>query len=471
MRIGIILSSSFVTKELELDFGRITPSELPLGNKYLYHYQKEFLMRHCDEVYLTQPYGYAGFLGSKDVIEINDNNTILDVFKLLFEKFSNDELIILYGDTLVLEDLNQELLGKSDIVFTYQGSNFNYDWASTLDNNLVVGFFVFKNNLLIKKYVSEAKNFNDFITNVSKDVKFVNCNSWMDFGQKRTYSYNKIKFLETRGFNSISYVNGFISKKSIDWFKMYAEYYWLNRANNFYSDVFTPVVRDFNSDGIHASYKVEYKDYVSLSDKFTFGKFDLEYESKVIKELVIFLKSRNKIIPTYTFNDTFISQKLSDRVKQIKSDLLLEYDLFEISERVVNYFRNKPMQYGFFHGDVCYSNILFDTIEDRFIFIDPRGYLEKCNGFSIIGPRNYDLYKLAHSFVCGYDKVISFNYVSDIIEMKRRFNIFCKISDMNEEELKYGLIQLFISMIPLHSDNESRQQCFAIIAKQIWNEL
>ena len=99
-------------------------------------------------------------------------------------------------------------------------------------------------------------------------------------------------------------------------------------------------------------------------------------------------------------------------------------------------------------------------LPNQFFLIDPRGYLDDLNGFQIQGPVNYDLYKIGHSFICGYDQIIFNQSLFDVDIMRDRFSWFCKLTNISSEEMKYGLLQLFLSMIPLHSDRIDRQNKF-----------
>jgi hypothetical protein len=456
-KVGVIISSQYVTSELQIDFGQIIPLELPLGNKFLFNYQTDFLRKYCEEIYVTIPDDYSSKLKIDNVIYLDKKLTLIEVIIKILEKFQNNYVYLLFGDTII--DVNFNFNQKSDdnLIFTSGNNEFNYNWSVNKDNQIIVGFIVFNKSQLTRQIARNSHNFNDFIDKIHTHAKYIDCSGWMDFGQKRTYSHNKIKFLEARGFNSISYSNGFVEKKSKDWFKMYAEYNWLKNANKISNNINTPFVKEFNSDGENASYKIEYKDFISLSDKFVFGRFNINDETKVITLLLEVIKHNSN----YIVEDDFISKKLKERFSEISKDLIEKYSLQNIYNTTYMFFHKKKMEYGFFHGDICYSNILFNNVDNTYYLIDPRGYLDKSSGFSMIGPQNYDLYKIAHSYVCGYDRIIAFNEVFSYEIIKKRFDVFCEISDLDKVELKHGLIQLFISMIPLHYNNSIRQDSFA----------
>ena len=54
----------------------------------------------------------------------------------------------------------------------------------------------------------------------------------------------------------------------------------------------------------------------------------------------------------------------------------------------------------FSHGDLCFSNMILSEAEDSIVFIDPRG------GDSFRTPY-YDLAKISHSLLGGYDHIIN----------------------------------------------------------------
>ncbi len=465
-KVGIILSSQKIINELSIDFGDITPSELPLGNKYLYHHQKNFLESHCEDIYITLPDYKSNDNSFENVIFLKKGISLLSALKEVLLRFLNQRVFILFGDTLVFDE-EIYLDDQNNYVFIHNNIEYNYEWSKTIGGQIIIGCFVFNSTTDLIKLIDQSNDFEEFIHFVTEVSILVNVYKWMDFGQKRTFSYNKIKFLETRGFNSITYKNGYIEKKSRDWFKMYAEYNWLKKVNEIEIGFFIPNVKEFNSDGENATYKIEYKDFISLSDKFTFGNFHIDEETRIIKNL---LESRIKS-SNYLMIDDFIAPKLKERYNEVSGVLKSLYKLEQVFEHTYNYFSQKEMIYGVFHGDFCYSNILYNNVDNVFYLIDPRGFLNKTNGFSYNGPLNYDLYKLAHSYVCGYDKVIAFNEIISKEYVQKRFEIFCQLANLEKEELKYGLIQLFLSMIPLHYNNAERQNCFAHLSRLIFDEV
>ncbi|MEZ9563361.1 capsular biosynthesis protein, partial [Vibrio splendidus] len=125
------------------------------------------------------------------------------------------------------------------------------------------------------------------------------------------------------------------------------------------------------------------------------------------------------------------------------------------------------------HGDFCFSNILYDFRTARIKVIDPRG-ISPSGEVSIYGDYLYDVAKLSHSILGMYDWIIAGNYTVELDGRDIEFyiNDLSKHSSMQETFVslvsqRYGLsakqlyamqIQLFLSMLPLHADDEMRQK-------------
>ena len=132
------------------------------------------------------------------------------------------------------------------------------------------------------------------------------------------------------------------------------------------------------------------------------------------------------------------------------------------------------------HGDLCFSNILYDSRSNHIKLIDPRGVDNKHN-ISIYGDWRYDVAKLAHSVVGKYDFIIAnrFKYKENSptdIEFDIEYDNLCKIEELDnyfdkifDFKMYYPImINLFLSMIPLHSDNNLRQKAMLANALRLY---
>ena len=81
--------------------------------------------------------------------------------------------------------------------------------------------------------------------------------------------------------------------------------------------------------------------------------------------------------------------------------LSLDEILQKVKEIIYEYYENENRnQYDIIHGDLNFSNILYDEDMDDIIFIDPRGYFGKT---MIYGYKEYDESKILYG-LSGYDK-------------------------------------------------------------------
>jgi hypothetical protein len=138
------------------------------------------------------------------------------------------------------------------------------------------------------------------------------------------------------------------------------------------------------------------------------------------------------------------------------------------------------------HGDLCLSNILFESRLGRIKVIDPRG-LNARGKFSFYGDLRYDLAKLTHSVVGLYDHILAGayylerKYSSDFCSFELEIHIDERVKSVQnafiDREFLPGLkpldvipitILLFISMLPLHADEPRRQDALLANALRLY---
>ena len=139
------------------------------------------------------------------------------------------------------------------------------------------------------------------------------------------------------------------------------------------------------------------------------------------------------------------------------------------------------------HGDLCLSNILYDFRTRAVRVIDPRG--EDLDGYpTIYGDPEYDLAKLYHSFVGGYDLILAGRYELTEVANGLSFDLSAtslqsQISDLFLSELstrvtsegRDGIVArnllLFISMLPLHAESSERIAALVANCGRLFNEM
>lgn len=135
------------------------------------------------------------------------------------------------------------------------------------------------------------------------------------------------------------------------------------------------------------------------------------------------------------------------------------------------------------HGDPAFSNILYSPSTQTMALIDPRGADTEDEIYS---DPFYDVAKLSHSILGGYDYVVAglFELVyDDELALELRFDqpppaeLQTPFVDaLSEHGFDAGLVRtyeasLFLSMLPLHIDVPKRVAAFALRARDILEEL
>ena len=156
----------------------------------------------------------------------------------------------------------------------------------------------------------------------------------------------------------------------------------------------------------------------------------------------------------------------------------------KLSKVLINYESDSKLWFG--HGDLCFNNILIEPYSLTTKLIDPKAiksFGEKYLGFV---PGIYDLAKLNHSFVGLYDAIIANMYSIDLMDDDNNFRlnifhpdkyifkkeIFEEIFFGNNKNLVHDIniitASLFLSMLPLHSEDTKRMVALAIIGNAIF---
>lgn len=127
------------------------------------------------------------------------------------------------------------------------------------------------------------------------------------------------------------------------------------------------------------------------------------------------------------------------------------------------------------HGDLCFSNLLYDMRLDMIRVIDPRGRFGEAG---IHGDLRYDLGKLYQCSHGMYDLLVNeffhlhereknnFELVPLLSPSQQTvaetFSAFIRSFAINEADLLFIEATLFLSMIPLHKDKPKAQKAFAL---------
>jgi len=135
------------------------------------------------------------------------------------------------------------------------------------------------------------------------------------------------------------------------------------------------------------------------------------------------------------------------------------------------------------HGDLCLSNILYCRQSRLMKFIDPRGAEQDQD---IWMERHYDLAKLSHSILGGYDFInhdlCDLELGSDLAihlvvhahaypAEQAEFRALLESTGHDQRFVRACEASLFLSMLPLHADVPKKVVAFVLVAAAIVTEL
>ena len=266
-----------------------------------------------------------------------------------------------------------------------------------------------------------------------------------------------------RQFNELSVENDRVLKRSADKEK-------LKREFTFFQNIPAPLHKYYpQCEAMHEeaqafSYSIQYVRAFDLSRFLLMGGIQRQEWQKVFDLLDRYFDS----VPKKEASNEVYRQKLktlfvdklverSELCKKISLDLPIVYQ--DLVKKVCQGFdkeiaKNSHSHLIFSHGDLCFSNILYDRTQEKILVIDPRGISTLDEAFQ---PLEYDFAKLAQCIFGDYDWIMAQN-----LDRPARYQQHSWLEPLvNELIYKYqisrqmialGEASLFLSMIPLHQD-------------------
>ena len=345
---------------------------------------------------------------------------------------------------------------------------------------------------------------------IEKYEHSINHEKWYDLGHSTTYFETKISSFSSRFFNYIkyNYKRNSIIKISQDSIKLKKE---INFYKNIPSElkVFFPIL--LNKGKQEKVYlELEYLPFPNLAEIFLFRKITANRWESIVKSLFniyseLYLNNKSE---KFLYDSSHLySVKLKQRInvlneifdnlnnKSLKNFINNEIKVnnnilpslncvnIKLQNELKQFEKQRPLFFG--HGDLCFNNILIEPISGSIKLIDPKADFIGNNKIGYVDPY-YDLAKLNHSFSCFYDSIVnnmfSLSYINNQYELKifKPFNyevanfyfkeIFLdKLID--KELLRILTSNLFLSMIPLHKDDEQKMAALLIIGLSLFYDI
>jgi hypothetical protein len=509
-----------------------SPALIPINTKPLILYHLEFYSKHECSIYLVINQNDTQYLEESvnlkefkfEIIGVPDSHGVNDSLEFALTKVPpGRETIVNLVTSVPME------FPEADTVYFESDLTYNNNWSGVKITEQQIKF-LFKRDE--QKYLSHAFTgiFNirtDILRELIKTVELrsdlleviklwyslhstcfkYQLSDWIDAGHELNYYRSKLMLISSRSFNAVT-VNesGVLVKSSSNFNKLKDEVNFISAIPAALAIYFPRIIDgySYDSEKKRGSYSMEFYGYPSMAELQLYWDLKDEIWDRIFADLQKVLRQFKKepySIGEKAFNN-FYTGKIAFRVNDFYNSLpadfkyLVEQDLMINGVLCKSYNHIKDVlferikalynedDFCIAHGDFCFNNILYDVPHRLIKVIDPRGsFGDNCKG--LYGDVKYDLAKMLHSAVGGYDYLVNNLYKLDLqgdvigyrILFKSNYQIIYDRSLQIVSDLGYSFKDimllvgtLFISMTPLHSDSSSRQKVMFIHGLKIINE-
>jgi len=460
------------------------------------------------------------------LVPLLESPTILHSLKAGLESFGNEAAFnVILGDTLIKDsfDFTEDMVYTAPVedstrwcIVSSTADGFVKDFYDKQENlqiklNALCGFYHIEDyhefyKFLLKTILDGGNQLSDVLEYYARirPIRMKGADSWFDFGNIENLLDAKRQLLQSRYFNSlyIHPVLNTITKESEFDEKLRNELNWYEELPAELS-VLAPRILHIREKAGRLVFTQEYYGYPTLSELYLYSDLSREAWHAILKKLFQIHGEFNKystIIELKELRAIYIDKTFS-RINELLTDSPEWKCIFESKELIINGIRHtgfaglknqiiafaenmiKHSNICIIHGDLCFSNILYDVNSQIVKLIDPRGSFGKKG---IFGDPRYDMAKLRHSISGLYDYI-----VSDLFEVSANGNSFkCTIYanevpeqvvvDFDEQlphmgfdvkEIMFIEGLLFISMLPLHKDKPKRQEMMFVQGMKLLNNV
>ncbi|AXQ29912.1 hypothetical protein D0B54_15040 [Solimonas sp. K1W22B-7] len=512
----ILTSAAYVPAELVSELGQLPPSFLPLGNRRLYVRQLATLTGLREPILMSLPADFeiegqdAAALEAAGVSVVRTDpgcslaQSLLQILDL-HPPQAGEPIRILHGDTLQgdlpLDQPDVVAIAANDGYYprayvAAEGERFasaEYRYCQPGDP-VLTGYMSFADAARFRSLLSEGMGFIALVNRYQADsegaLRVYRTRSWADCGHVNAYYRSRASHTTERVFNELRVERHYIRKRGEKPQKIRAELEWfrgLPPAMRHY----VPQIGSSGTEPDDTFYDIEYLYSLPLSDLYVFGRLPPQDWGTIFIRCVEFLSECSAYASPASQRTDWQRMYLPKTLARLEDfardsgwrpEHATTVDgqtmpslvaVAESAQRVIEAAPASPLT--LFHGDFCFSNILYDARARRIKVIDPRG-LDPDGQLSPHGDLRYDFGKLFHSVIGGYDFVIAGLLTAEaaganglrtagelpartapVIE---RFRQIClgTVGEAGGESLIAAItVHLFLSMLPLHHDEPRRQ--------------
>lgn len=501
----LVTAGAFVDPSIEAEFGRLPPTFLPLGNRRLLRHQFELARSFARPICVSLPDDFEvppndrRWMTQHQVIDLRIppglrlGDSILHALKAMGEPSS--PVRILHGDTLFESLPNEVDLVSTNVARTSHGwSTFeSLDHGTTprstdsghapRHSEVLSGYFAFGDPRLLLESLEASGG--DLITAIRRyhqrsPLRPVAGRGWLDLGDLVNYYRARGRYTTERAFNDLDVNGRIVRKSSKDTVKIRAEIEWFRRVPASIRISCPTMLDDFEQEG-EVGYRLEYLHLPSLSELAVFGELDAVAWTSMLEACRAFVEScRQQPQPgAVGAEDHRLKTLLRLQRWAQTSSASLEAPtrlngrrlptLLQIVDRLASRLPSR-VDCTLVHGDLCFSNVFYDSRAEIIRVIDPRG-LSFDGRPALGGDPSYDVAKIHHSAVGLYDFILAGEVeVAADAPTDLRFHL--------HERPRHAMLRrafdevfaaergapvtalsalLFLGMLPLHADCPRRQ--------------
>ncbi len=509
----IINSGAYVAPELQAEFGAIPPCMLPLANRKLIEHQVRALNTAFpgQPILVSLPGQYDLSVHDRDlldrlsvrVVQTPDDFSLCSalVYLLSMTETGSDGVRLLRGDTLL-----SDFPDGADLVSVAPGpARYRREKEERPGTGKPVwtGFFSFSSPRALMRCLALAKDSFDTAVRAyagEHPLRFVPAGRWFDLGHVSSYFRARSALTTQRAFNRLTVEANIVTKMGSPPQKIEAEAEWFCRVPPRIKKYIPQLLAHGHREG-QPYYQLEYLALSPLNELFVHGRNSVVFWEYAFDLIENFFVDAAGLAPDAAAVREAAGKLYADKTRQ-RLSLFTEAEnidaarplfhagkqlppLRDICEDCLQKILALPGAPGVLHGDLCLSNIFIDLRVGSIKVIDPRG-LDSDNTKTIYGDQKYDLAKLAHSCIGLYDFIISGYYrleTSDPYHYDLRFVLDDRLVAIQEKFREKRFIPqcsvadvlpltvlLFLSMLPLHSDDRRKQQALFANALRLYQE-
>jgi hypothetical protein len=412
-----------------------------------------------------------------DLIDVSESVSLMNTLSLISQGIdAYGSVLINFGDTLCDYNFNELIISECGIIVGNVSENENWSTVSIDQNNLVTEFYEKGTNigtfiaqcgvywwqdasdfLLLSSAINEVNEIGCLLkSNSTSKIHALYASNWVDSDHSAYREESALNLIEARSFNQLSMdrFRGSITKKSQNQEKLIREikYYEAIPAE---LRIFFPRMLDAQKENGSIFQVLEYYPYPNLSSHFVYREIPIHVWGKIFFKIRDILENEFsnylEIDKKYDLNAVFV-ERTKSRLNILKQDESLITQMLGTDNLIINgksflgvnkildlasqFVVNIESKSTFIHGDFCLSNILCELNTLNFKFIDPRGGFETA---SCYGPNIYDIAKLGHSIVSGYDFIIADQFKIEFEPNNSSYSIelFCDANHNSITEIFY----------------------------------